>query len=224
MSYLGYFNALISNNGVPITATVTVYLTGTETKATIYSTPGGTLKDNPFQTDVLGRFQFFAAVGDYDIEVSGAGVTTYKIENVHLSDVTKSTQLTDMPASLTGGAGKMPKVNVGETAYELVETAAGWIAPTLLNSWVNFGSGYNPTGYYKDALGVVHLRGMLKDGSFSVPMFTLSAGYRPAYTEIFIAISGGAVGYVNVGPDGQVTPVAGSASFFALDGMTFHVA
>jgi hypothetical protein len=92
MSYLGFFNALISNNGIPITATVTVYLAGTATKATIYSTPSGTLKDNPFQTDVLGRFQFFAAAGQYDIEISGAGITTYKIEYVNISDVTELAQ------------------------------------------------------------------------------------------------------------------------------------
>lgn len=223
MAYLGYFNATISNNGIPITATVSVYLVGTDTKATIYSTPGGTLKDNPFQTDVLGRFQFFVAVGDYDIDISGAGITRYKIENIHLSDVTKSTQLTDMPATLVGGAGKMLKVNVGGTAYELVETIAGWIAPTLLNSWVNYGSGYNPAGYYKDALGVVHLRGMLKNGTIGLQMFILSAGYRPPYLELLTATSNGAAAYLNVGTDGQVVPVNGTNAFFSLDGITFHV-
>lgn len=189
MSYPGYWNSICSNAGIPIVATVTVYLAGTATKATIYSTPSGTLKDNPFQSDVLGRFQFFAASDQYDVEISGAGITTYKIEYI-----------------------------------DLIWTEGIWIAPTLLNSWVNFGSGYNPAGYYKDALGVVHLRGMLKNGTFAVPMFVLPAGYKPAYTETFVAISGGAVGFVNVGADGQIVPVAGINTFFSLDGMTFHAA
>lgn len=85
MKKIGNFNATISDGGVPIVATVTVYLLGTSTKATIYTDPAGTSeKDNPFQTDSLGRFQFFAAVGQYDIQVSGTGITTYKIENVFM--------------------------------------------------------------------------------------------------------------------------------------------
>lgn len=85
MKKIGYFNAVISDAGKPILATLTVYLLGTSTKATIYTGPGGVSeKDNPFQTDSYGRFQFFAAVGQYDIEISGTGITLFKIENVFL--------------------------------------------------------------------------------------------------------------------------------------------
>lgn len=85
MKFIGYFNAVISDAGKSLPATVTVYLLGTSTKATIYTDPAGTSeKDNPFQTDSYGRFQFFAAVGQYDIEVSGTGITAYKIENVFM--------------------------------------------------------------------------------------------------------------------------------------------
>ena len=64
---------------------MSVYLISTATKATIYTTPGATSeKDNPFQTDSLGRFQFFAECGQYDIEISGAGITNFKIENVFM--------------------------------------------------------------------------------------------------------------------------------------------
>ena len=85
MKYIGYFSSVLSDKGVPILATCTVYLLGTSTKATIYTTPGASSeKDNPFQTDALGRFQFFAACGQYDIEVSGSGITNFKIENVFM--------------------------------------------------------------------------------------------------------------------------------------------
>jgi len=85
MKKIGYFDATISDAGVPIVATVTVYLLGTSTIATIYTDPAGTSqKDNPFQTDSYGRFQFFAAVGQYDIQVSGTGITAFKIENVFM--------------------------------------------------------------------------------------------------------------------------------------------
>lgn len=118
MAKMGYFNSVLSNVGAPIVATVTVYLAGTATKATIYSDPGGTIKDNPFSTDVLGRFQFFASVGQYDVEISGSGITTYKIQYINISDITKSTQLTDMPQSLTGQARKRLKVMNDETGWE----------------------------------------------------------------------------------------------------------
>ena len=79
---IGYFNAVLSSQGVPILATITVYLVGTSTKPTIYADfRGAAVKDNPFQTDSYGRFQFFADVGFYDIEVSGTGITTYKLED-----------------------------------------------------------------------------------------------------------------------------------------------
>jgi hypothetical protein len=85
MSKLGYFDSIISDAGRPIVATITVFDAGTATPSTIYTTAAGTvLKANPFVTDALGRFQFFAAGGTYDVQVSGAGITTYKIENISL--------------------------------------------------------------------------------------------------------------------------------------------
>lgn len=82
MAKIGYFNAVLSDAGVPIQATITVYQAGTQTLASIYADTAGTIvKDNPFQTDVLGRFEFFAATGNYDIQISGSGITTYTISN-----------------------------------------------------------------------------------------------------------------------------------------------
>jgi hypothetical protein len=82
----GYFDAVLSDGGKPIAATVTVYLPGTSTKATIYTDKNGTVqKDNPFQTDSYGRFNFYATAGSYyDIEISGTGITTYKLQNVSI--------------------------------------------------------------------------------------------------------------------------------------------
>ncbi|HUU38992.1 MAG TPA: hypothetical protein VMW46_12415 [Candidatus Desulfaltia sp.] len=80
----GYFDAVLSDGGKPIAATVTVYLPGTSTPATIYADKNGSVqKDNPFQTDSYGRFSFYATGGAYyDIEISGIGITTYKLQDV----------------------------------------------------------------------------------------------------------------------------------------------
>lgn len=92
----GYFDAVLSSGGQPIAATVTVYLAGTSTKATIWTAPGGDVeKDNPFQTDAYGRFKFFADTGLYDIEISGTGITTYKLESVFIPGVFYRTETGD---------------------------------------------------------------------------------------------------------------------------------
>lgn len=57
-------------------ATVTVYLAGTSTLATIYSDNGVTPKANPFTADAQGRFNFYAANGFYDIQTSATGYST----------------------------------------------------------------------------------------------------------------------------------------------------
>ena len=121
MAKLGRFDNVLSDAGVPIVATVTVYDAGTSDLADLWTDAGGTIvKDNPFQTDALGRFQFFATSGKYDIEVLGTGITTYKIESVNLSDVTQSTELSDMPPTLgVPNAGKVPVVAGDGLAYAL---------------------------------------------------------------------------------------------------------
>jgi len=83
MDKVAYHNMIINAaTGVGTLATITVYVAGTENISTIYSTAGGAAKLNPFNTDANGRFNFYANQGKYDIQVSGLGLTTYKIENV----------------------------------------------------------------------------------------------------------------------------------------------
>lgn len=62
-------------------ATITVRPAGSGTNATIYSDDGVTVKSNPFQTNNLGQFDFYAPSGKYDITVTGAQITTYTLPN-----------------------------------------------------------------------------------------------------------------------------------------------
>lgn len=97
-----------------------------------------------------------------------------------------------------------------------------WNAPTLQNSWVIVDSTHNPAGYWKDPHGVVHLRGFLMSGTINQSMFSLPAGYRPAYREIFATQSNNAMGGAYVDPNGSVVPFVGSNTNFSLDGITFR--
>lgn len=66
-----------------------------------------------------------------------------------------------------------------ELAGKVDKKQEDWIKPTLLNGWTNkVASVYAPAGYYKDELGIVHLRGYLTKGVSGV-IFELPVGYRP---------------------------------------------
>lgn len=99
------------------------------------------------------------------------------------------------------------------------------IAPSLLNSWANFGGSAQVAGYLKDA-GYVHLTGVVKDGTATpgTVIFTLPSGYRPAAEETFVVASNGAYGECVIQSDGDVTINAGSNTSFSLCGIAFRVA
>lgn len=99
-----------------------------------------------------------------------------------------------------------------------------WNAATLNNSWVYFGAPTNPVGYWKDPVGIVHLRGVVKSGTIGLSVFTLPVGYRPLNTEYFAVVSNGAFGRVVIGSDGGVTPDIGSNAYVTFDGITFRAA
>lgn len=65
-------------------------------------------------------------------------------------------------------------------------TSAAWIAPTLINSWVITGVD-TPAGYFKDPLGVVHLRGRIRSGAAGTVAFVLPAGNRPGNDDTYSA-------------------------------------
>ena len=100
-----------------------------------------------------------------------------------------------------------------------------FIAPTLLNSWVNSGSGFQEVGYMKDKFGFVHLRGVCEGGSEVADnvIFTLPAGYRPAQLEIFAVASANSIGVAIVNTSGGVLFRAGDNNYFSLSNITFKV-
>jgi len=55
---------------------------------------------------------------------------------------------------------------------------------TWANGWGNYGSGYPTGAYWKDALGIVHLEGLVSapPSGLNVSIFQLPVGYRPAVT------------------------------------------
>lgn len=103
---------------------------------------------------------------------------------------------------------------------------AAWQDATLRSGLSNYGSGYAPAGYYKDAAGFVHLRSLINyDGTAGGTVFTLPAGYRPAYRSIFSQPTGSSnaasVARLDVDINGNVLTWA-PVSWLSLEGVTFR--
>lgn len=97
-------------------------------------------------------------------------------------------------------------------------------APAFQNSWVNYGSGYETAGFYKDPFGIVHLKGTIAGGTLTNPAFSLPAGYRPAAHLDLPVVSNAAFGRVIIFSTGPVNAQIGSTTRFSLDGITFRAA
>lgn len=101
-------------------------------------------------------------------------------------------------------------VNNSGTWVEINQDS-GWIAPTLQNSWTNYGSPWEEAAYRKIS-GIVHIRGLVKPGTIgnTTPIFTLPAGYRPnSDMHIGTMVTSSAFGALNIYADGKVCPNAG---------------
>lgn len=106
-----------------------------------------------------------------------------------------------------------------------VASVEAFIAPSLVNSWVNYdASTYSPVGYYKDQDGLVHLRGLIKNGTIGAICFALPAGYRPAFSLNIATASNAAFALCTIDTSGNVTAFSGSNTWFSLDNITFRAA
>lgn len=102
-----------------------------------------------------------------------------------------------------------------------------WIEPALSNGWQSFGGEYTKPGYYKDANGIVHIKGLVRSGQLSKTIFTLPKDYRPKERYLFtVGCSSGSgmnikTGRCDIIPTGDIIPIDGSNNWFSLDGLSF---
>ena len=105
--------------------------------------------------------------------------------------------------------------------------------PAFQNGWANFDTiNFTTAGFYKDPLGVVHLKGTLVNAADNSIAFQLPPGYRPSKQHLMPMGSeapnpGGVpvAAKLEVESDGEVRPDcdgAGCASA-GIDGLTFRV-
>ncbi len=108
--------------------------------------------------------------------------------------------------------------------YQSLKEQEEWLAPALENGWVNFGAPFSSAGYMLDSMGFVHLRGVIRTGTFAAAAFTLPAGYQPESDKVFSTSSNNSFGSLTVTLAGAVVPQVGSDTSFSLDGIIFKTA
>jgi len=106
-----------------------------------------------------------------------------------------------------------------------------WIAPTLLNGWSNYGSGYDVSGFYKDQFNRVWLRGLIANSGTPVSdsvIFIMPTGYNPQYRALNTVTISQGNGRVDVDTSGNVRwlghvdNVGGSVvGWLSLSGVSF---
>jgi hypothetical protein len=98
-----------------------------------------------------------------------------------------------------------------------------WKLLPLVNSWVYYGAPWPVPAYYKDALGIVHLKGLIKSGVAGTVFTTLPVGYRPLESCIYVVSSNDVYGRVDVGSNGTIIAGANASPIWiSLETITFR--
>ena len=99
-----------------------------------------------------------------------------------------------------------------------IDWDTGWLYPTFVNGWVNYGSPFTVARYRRSAGRVVHLDGLIKSGTINTAAFTLPSGFRPSYRLITCAVDTGnaAPERLDIHATGVVHPVSGSNGWVTL--------
>ena len=116
----------------------------------------------------------------------------------------------------------------------------------FVRSWVNYGEPFATAGFYKDQLGIVHLKGLVStvDVHFTAtsplvkPIFRLPPAYAPAHRRVFPSVGRNffgqeiSQGRVDVQPDGLVlflqdcnadrTDCSAEGTYVTLDAISFR--
>lgn len=109
--------------------------------------------------------------------------------------------------------------------------APAWVSATLGAGWTNYGTAFALTSYAKDAMGWVHVRGLVRNSrgantsGRATPILTLPVGYRPIGPLMFVTQTAADKQVrVHVDRDGFVYPaqVMANGEFAFLDQISFY--
>ena len=149
---------------------------------------------------------------------------------LYFRDVTNGRTLLTLFATGEVGVHTDPTLDGSATTKRYVDgktAMPAWIAPTLLNGWVNHSATQESAGYRRTPWKEVQCRGLIASGAATdgTTLFTLPTGYRPAAIRHFVSVQGnnGAC-RIRVQIDGRVEIVGvTSNNFLSLESIRFDV-
>jgi hypothetical protein len=132
-----------------------------------------------------------------------------------------------LPAGGLGIGVATPKARLEVRGGLSVLEQEPWQSAELAEGYRQFDGEYNPVQYFRDSLGIVHLRGTLGPNALvgtleAGVLFTLAPGYRPEFIENHLASAGTVIGRLEVFPDGKVLLTSDGHTWVSLDGITFR--
>jgi hypothetical protein len=119
-------------------------------------------------------------------KIKNQAVTAAKIANGTLTgtQIDVST-LGTVPSAQSAATAKSAQTAAGLAPAEPWHEVGAPGEPKFRNGWKSGGSSSNPTiAFYKDQIGIVHLRGVASAGTPGQDVFSLPPGYRPAESEV----------------------------------------
>jgi hypothetical protein len=144
------------------------------------------------------------------------------------------------PASGAAGgdlAGSYPNPRLAPAEDWHQVSSFGTCTPSMGGAaWANSGTTISTVAYYRDPLGVVHVKGSVKCpgtmGATPVPIFTLPAGYRPDAVRYFAAVQNfgsedgalAVVGFGNVDNLRASSATSHPETHLSLDAINFRCA
>jgi hypothetical protein len=187
-------------------------------------------------TSVLALFVALGGVSYAAATINGANITNRSIAAKKIKKHTLTgTEINVSRLGTVPNASSLGGLDAGR--YETKAEAAAGFRPapftnaTLEPGWTS--NGDNTVAFYKDQLGVVHLKGSAFNGtgaSVAATILTLPAGYRPSVAKQFAVACGSnlvqAAGIVGIVPQGGLQIANGTCAttpaVVNLDGITFR--
>ncbi len=122
-----------------------------------------------------------------------------------------------------GGVLYEVKLKKSIDSERVTKADSSWNVANLINSWTDYSADYQGASFFKDSNGIVHIRGLIKDGSSTTAvMFVLPSGYRPGNREIFNTYSNNGATRLDVKIDGSVLAQSNaSTTWTSLSGISF---
>ncbi len=79
-----------------------------------------------------------------------------------------------------------------------------WQYPALMNNWIPYGAPYPLPSFMKDPMGYVHMKGLIKNGTYGSDVFQLPMGYRPSERLHIATVADTTFAYLHINTDGRV--------------------